>query len=479
MLTKFPLNIAYVQIVIFFSFFLSLILSTYYLKNYDKYPDLENSNHLMIKSDSYRYLSHGAEIKKDLDDGKKFFETGREHFTKYLPPRLAAAYYYLLDIDLFNNFDEKKINIGIHFPYLLIQSLIYYLSLIFLYSAILIKIEKKICLPIIVFLCIEPTIFQYHGTFWSESIFFSLQIIVLTLILKNKINVFNFFILGVFISLLSLQRQTAYFFIIPIIFYYLIFIKKNEYYKLIFLFIGFFTIQSIVGYNNLIRDNKFYLLSGDSKTAIYYNIGQQLVSEGNDLTREEFRNFDSKMAQNWLQKNSIKFDTKNVANKIENTRLPFTVYRKSIVNESDKVLFDNFYAKKTIEILLNRPWLSFKIILKNSMHSALLNPFHIYSDHNFVDSEYYYLTETHDKLIPIRIFYSILIYTISLLGFFTLVMKKEYKLLSILMLSMIYSYGMISWHGNTRYFVPVLIYLSFFFGYGCNNLLLSLKKFKK
>ena len=52
------------------------------------------------------------------------------------------------------------------------------------------------------------------------------------------------------------------------------------------------------------------------------------------------------MAQNWLQKNSIKFDTKNVANKIENTRLPFTVYRKSIVNESDKVLFDNFYAKK-------------------------------------------------------------------------------------------------------------------------------------
>ena len=143
MLTKFPSKIDYVQIIIFFSFFLSLILSTYYLKNYDKYPDLENSNHLMIKSDSYRYLSHGAEIKKDLDDGKKFFETGREHFTKYLPPRLAAAYYYLLDIDLFNNFDEKKINIGIHFPYLLIQSLIYYLSLIFLYSAILIKIEKK------------------------------------------------------------------------------------------------------------------------------------------------------------------------------------------------------------------------------------------------------------------------------------------------------------------------------------------------
>ena len=29
---------------------------------------------------------------------------------------------------------------------------------------------------------------------------------------------------------------------------------------------------------------------------------------------------------------------------------------------------------------------------------------------------------------------------------------------------------MISWHGNTRYFVPTLIYLSFLFGYGAYGL---------
>ena len=62
----------------------------------------------MIKYDSYRYLSHGAEIKRDLERNKNFFETGREHFSKYLPPRLAAAYYYFFDIDLFNNFEKKK-----------------------------------------------------------------------------------------------------------------------------------------------------------------------------------------------------------------------------------------------------------------------------------------------------------------------------------------------------------------------------------
>ena len=114
--------------------------------------------------------------------------------------------------------------------------------------------------------------------------------------------------------------------------------------------------------------------------------------------------------------------------------------------------------------------------MNNSLHIILLNPFHIYSDHNFKGGEIYYTTDTHDKLVPARVIYSILIYAISLVGFFNLIKVEEYKLLIIIMLSMLYFYGMVSWHGNTRYFVPVLIYISFLFGYGCNNLLQFAKK---
>ena len=104
-------KIDFIKILIFLSFCISLIISKYYLNNYDKYAEgHETQYHIMIKYDAHRYLSHGAEIKKDIEDGKNFFETGREHFTKYLPPRLAAAYYHFLDIDLFNNLEEKKIN---------------------------------------------------------------------------------------------------------------------------------------------------------------------------------------------------------------------------------------------------------------------------------------------------------------------------------------------------------------------------------
>ena len=163
----------YSLIVIFFSFLLSLANSTYNLKKFDKsvYSEIENSSyHLMIKSDTRRYLSHGAEIKRDLDDKKKFFSTGRIHYTKYLPPRLAAIYYYIFDIDLFNNWNEKKINEGIHYLYLYIQCIIYFVSIFFLYSVIAKKFSQKICFFTILFLCIEPTIFQYHSTFFQHSL---------------------------------------------------------------------------------------------------------------------------------------------------------------------------------------------------------------------------------------------------------------------------------------------------------------------
>ena len=48
--------------------------------------------------------------------------------------------------------------------------------------------------------------------------------------------------------------------------------------------------------------------------------------------------------------------------------------------------------------------------------------------------------------------------------------KKEFKLLLFLSLSIIYFYGLVSWNGNTRYFLPVFIYASFFFGYGADKI---------
>ena len=308
--------------------------------------------------------------------------------------------------------------------------------------------------------------------------FFSLQIILFALVLKDELKFHDFLIIGIFLALLSLQRQTAYFFIIPLTIYFLVNLKKNEYYKLIFMFFTFMLVQSFVGFNNLTREGKFYILTADSKSAIYYNLSERLIKKNRNFTTEEYKANEAKVAINWLKKNSIPFDKDKLKN-LKKSSSPFVTAKQSIINSKDKVHYDNFYAIRTVDILLENPWVSFKLILNNSLHSLLLNPFHIYSDHNFRSGEEYYVSETHDKLVLPRIIYSVLIYSLCLVGFFTMIKEKNYKLLSIIMLSILYHYGMVSWHGNTRYVVPILVYTSFLFGYGCNNLLSIKKKINK
>ena len=105
-----------------------------------------------------------------------------------------------------------------------------------------------------------------------------------------------------------------------------------------------------------------------------------------------------------------------------------------IVNEADKVKLDNFLANRSIDYLINNFFDFFKFILKQSIHTVLLNPFHIYSDHNFASGELYYETDTHDKLVPVRIFYTFIIYTICLFGFYELYKKKKYKEISLFLI---------------------------------------------
>ena len=465
------------KIIILVSFIFSIIISSYNLNKYDNFfiSDGEKSHHKMIKYDTYRYMSHGAEIKKDIEDGKSFFQSGREHFTKYLPPRIAAAYYYIFDVDLFDNFQNKKINLGIHFPYLIIQCLIYYIALFYLYSIISKKFTYKVSIGIIFFLALEPTIFQYHGTFWTESIFFSIQIIILGLILNDKVKPLNFFILGISLSILSLQKQVSYFYIGPILIYYLFFIEKKKYFNLIILLLGFFLIQIFVGYNNYVRSNKFYLLTADTKTGVYNYLIEQIVVKSKNITPREFKISEGKIALKWLKENKIKFDEESV--NLITSRYPFADFRVSIFYEKDKIEYDEFFAERSAKLLLEHPWESLKLIFKKSVHIILLNPFHIYSDHNFLSGEIYYTSLTHNRLVPVRMIYSLIIYSICLIGFYNLIKKKDYKLLVFMIISILYFYGLVSWHGNTRYFVPVMIYLSFFFGYGFEKI--SFFSFKK
>jgi len=466
-------NISFTYLIIIFSFILSIAISNYNIKNYDKNVENLGSNyHKMIKSDPYRYLSHGAEIKKDLEEGKSFFSTGRENYTKYLPPRLAALYYHYFNYDLFNNFDDKIINTGIHNYYLYIQCFIFYLSVFFLFRILKENFNKKISFIVIFFLCLEPTIIQYHGSFWSESIFFSIQILIFGLLIKKEKNLLIYLLTGFLIGILSLQKQMAIFYIIPILFLLLVTLKKKKGFSIFSIISGYIIVQLFIGYNNFSRSGEFYVLTADTKLDLHRDLVVKVISKKMNISNEEFENLEGEAAKEWLNEKNINFNENHIA--LKNNK-SFMDYRLALLNENDKIKFDNFILDRTFDYVLNNKIDFTKFVVKKSLHTVLLNPFHIYSHHNFVNSDLYYFTKTHDNLVLVRIIYTLIIYIFCMIGLIQIYKKKEFELLILLFLSIAYFYGLVSWHGNTRYFVPNLIYLSFFFGFGLEKVLSKLK----
>ena len=464
------IKIDYIKVLIFLCFCLSIISSKHNLSNYDQNKFYNNEvYHEMIKSDPHRHLKHGAEIKKDLKEGVNYFKTGRHLFSEYLPARIAAAYYYFFDYDLFNNWTEQKINLGIHSYYLFIQCAIYYFSLLFLYLAISKKIPKKICFFITIFLGLEPTIFQYHGTFWSESIFFSLQLLVLALVLREKTTSLNFFWIGLFLALLAIQRSPAIFYIIPIIIYFLIVLKKEIYPKILFVLLGYSLISLFTGYHNYVRAGVFYIIPNEVRGNIYLYLIPSIISEEKKINED-------RLVLEWVKKNQININAELV--NLDHTRsIPNMLCEGlSIEKEEDRIKVCNYIRSRTKKLILDNPVSTLKHVIYKSLHFSVLNPFHIYSDHRFVTGEMYLKSSTHKYFIPFRIIYTFVIFFISLLGFIKLLRSKNKEHLILITLSLFYFFSVLSWHGNTRYFVPLLIYLSFFFGYGSTLIIDFLNK---
>ena len=106
----------------------------------------------------------------------------------------------------------------------------------------------------------------------------------------------------------------------------------------------------------------------------------------------------------------------------------------------------------------------------------MLDPVHVINFHKF---EYksgtnpYYKSDTHKFWIPIRIVYSSILYAIIFIGLLYALNNKEKSLTILSLLSALYFILILCWMGNPRYFMPAMIYLSVFFGYGIDYILKS------
>ena len=454
-------NINFSITIILLTFILCLIYANFNIKNYDKNViDSKNTFiHQMLKNDPGRYFYSGYQIKKQLKEKVSYFDTKNNNFTKYLYPRIIAFYYLIFDYDFFEDSNEKKIKIGVHHEFLIFQISLYYLSLIFLYFQLKKKIESNTLFLIIFFLCVEPTIFQYHGSFWSESIFFSLQILIMGLVLSDNHLYYKNLVLGFLLGLLALQRSNGFYYFIPIL-VFLFFINPLHIYKRIaVILIGYLLIIHIPIYHNYKETGKYFLLPKEIKAVLHAYVVPEILDE-NQLNNEKKKAFK-------FMKDKGVIITQDLIDKKYN-RLSFSFCDKPNEEANFEVNFEicNYFNKRSKEILISNPIETLKFIVKRSLSFSLLNPFHIYADNLYLSEKYYYRSELHKKLTNYRVSYSLTIYFICFVGFIHLLKSKRKDLIIFVILSSLYFFIILSWHGNNRYFVPILIYQSIFFSYG-------------
>jgi len=297
---------------------------------------------------------------------------------------------------------------------------------------------------IIAFLSIEPTLNQWHSSFWSESIFLSLQILLLTILIKKQFSIFDFFLSGVILGLMFLQRSATIYYFFPLIIF-LYFVTETQKFKKISIFIiSYLLLILFVGYHQFKRADVFYVAPTDQKLAIKLYLLPHVMSKVERISSIEAKNKIDKDLETWKKNNQI-----------------------DMTNEKSLLKYYNYVQSYSYKYIFLHPFESTKFIFKKSLHTAVLDPVHVMYFHKFEYNKYFKSPE-HQFWIPIRIAYSLIIYFFVLIGFFSL-FKKDKKIFLITFISTIYFFFILSWLGNPRYLTPCLIYLSLFFGFGLDR----------
>ena len=428
-------------------FLIGILISSFYaIYNLNKFDKNEGNSHLMVRGDIHLIWQEAESFKKDIIETKSFFGNGIEYTRTFLPSKLIAIYSIITNQDLYEDYENKIIKINGKMFYLLFQILFYYLCLLFLYKRLLYFYDdKNLIFYIIAFLSLDPNILQWHGTLWTESIFISFQILLIGMTIKsNKSNLFCL-CLGLFLGLVFLQKTVGIFFIFFIALYIFFSEQKNYKLKIVNIFLGFAIILTLLGYDNYKKTGIFYVMPLQTKNAHYGSFIVQIYNKKNELKLIDQL---KKSEEEWKVKNNYSGD-----------------------NFQSKYDLGNFRQKKAIKIMLNNKIITMQIYLKKIIHHAVLNPFQTFYWHKYNQEDYdgiqFHLSKEAKKYFIFKIFYSLIFYIILFAGIFSLIKKRNKLDFHLLILFLVlYLVFMLGWVGNSRYFIPSIVFLSIFFGHG-------------
>jgi hypothetical protein len=437
----------YYLFIVLTGFLFSVFFSIYCISKFDKDSSSNNRaviNGIVGNKDTFTYWNEAKQHVENFRNNNLIKSEKPEYFSSWLHSKVLAVYLVISSSDLFLNNKEKKTSEINKLNFFIFQSTFFYLSLIFLFKNIKKKYGYKSALFVIIFLSFEPNILQYHSSLLSESIFFSLNVIIFSILINLNFNKLKNLFLGLLVGVACLQRGIAFYYFIPIILYYFLIFKKKSVKPILIFLIGFLLIQTLLGLSNYLRTNNFF-----TKPMVSYVIFPRYFVV-NLLYPEVFKT---------NQEQSYKLFYNNNLN-LEKV--------KSEINK--RHILQNFH-KKALSEINKYPVESLIVFVKNFPKTLAFDPLEIFLGYklNVLDDNFNFYEEY--KIF--RIVYSLILYLIILIGFFNFFKYKNNLAICVFVFFISCYFSIIATiDGATeRILIPSLIYLSVFFSSGVNALL--------
>ena len=452
----------YLTIVV--AFLASILLSYHYILKYDRSKDSANNNreHAMIKTAVSVPWTEADRILKDIKSGKNYFASGGEQISEFLPQKLLALYFYITGHEIYDSKMNLKINNG-KLPYLIIKTSLYYLALLYFCKKIFSMFPLKNCFFIILFLAFEPSIFQYHSSFWNVSLFLPFEILLLSLLLDQSENILKNVFIGFILGIMFMIRPMIFWYIFPLLFYLFILYKKKSTKPISGLMIGYLLILVVIAFHNYKRVGIPYFMPTESKFVLSVSLAPQILAKKENLSVEQAKLRMKDEIEIWIKKNDLNLN-------INNSLFGINIGGK----EEDRIKYYDYIQKTALDIIINNPLITAEYVFKQSLHMLVLNPVYVKYFYQFEGKGGKYLkSETHKKWIPIRIIYSVIIYLVVFWGIINSLKNMKKEIIFLLIVSSAYILAILGWMGIPRHFVPALIFLSIFFGNGMAAILKS------
>ena len=446
-------------IVLLTAILLSFSWSIFNLNNFDKTKinHLGNWYNQLLNYDLKANWVAADKFKIKLDKNEGFFYSLPAYEKYFLPTVMVGYYYHLIDKDIFEIKDngQKVIKVkNYKFNLLIFQIIFFYLSVLLFAQQLKKKINKNLYRLIVILLCLEPSILQWHSSLWTESIFLSMMLILFSLILRKSDNILINLFTGIVVGIMYTQRAVSFLYIIPILIYYLI-IYQKKILPYIFLLIGYLFIILSIGYNNYKKTDHFHILS---KVHQYYSyshyFAHEIYADRKNISKEEAKKILFEKEKKWMTENNIN------------------------INKFDDLIKGIDYRNKIfVKELIENPIFLIEKFTKRIILMCIIHPIWTH-EHYFVDKHHPQAKndpkEYYHKNILKDIIYSIFIYIFTFIGIFKFSKKFFSKtrlddfdnFLIFNIFSIFYFIGVAGLWGNPKYFAPCMISVIFFFSIG-------------